>query len=65
MFDGPAVPRGDGCEVADPSPMTPYEATARPIKEFKGQREYLGGPPVIRAPQDYDQARAEAIAESG
>ena len=64
LWEDTVVNEVDGCDVVNPGPQTLYEGTAYPIKELKGQREYFGGPPVVRATQDYDQAREEAFAES-
>ena len=47
-----------------PDSQTPYKATACPIKELKGQREHLGGPPVVRVSEEGDQDRDEAFAQS-
>ena len=58
------VTQVDGCDVVNPGPQTLYKGTAYPIKELRGQREYFGGPPVVRATEDYGQAREEAFAES-
>ena len=64
LWEDTVVNEVDGCDVVNPGPQTLYKGTAYPIKELKGQREYFGGPPVVRATQDYDQAREEAFAES-
>ena len=47
-----------------PDSQTPYKATACPIKELKGQREHLGGPPVVRVSEAWDQDRDEAFSQS-
>ena len=53
--------------VATWSTLGPRRFTrGRPIqsREIDGQREYSGGPPVVRDTQNYDQVREEALAES-
>ena len=50
--------------LVDPNPQTPYQGAACPVKELKGQREHYGGPPVVRATGEWDQARDEASGQS-
>ena len=64
LWDEAPVTQVDGCDVVNPGPQTLYKGTAYPIKELRGQREYFGGPPVVRATADYGQARREAFAEA-
>ena len=48
LWDEAEVTQVDGCDVGNPGPQTLYGGTAYPIKELSGQREYFGGPPVVR-----------------
>ena len=50
--------------LVDPNPQTPYQGTGCPVIELKGQREHLGGPPVVRATGEWDQVRDEAFGQS-
>ena len=64
QWDDTGITQLDGFALVDPNPQTPYQAAACPVKELKGQREHLGGPPVDRVVEAWDQARDEAFAES-
>ena len=54
LWDDTGSVRLDGCAAVNPGPQTPYKGAACPVKELKGQREYLGGPPVVRVRGDWD-----------
>ena len=64
MRDDAGITRLHAYALVDPNPQTPYQAAACPVKELKGQREHLGGPPVVRGTEDWDQARDEALSQS-
>ena len=55
------VSQGDGCDVVNPGPQVLHGDTAYPIKKSSGQREYSGGPPVVRNTQDYDQGEGRGF----
>ena len=48
LFDKAEVTQVDGCDVGNPGPQRLHGGTAYPIKKLSGQREYFGGPPVVR-----------------
>ncbi len=48
LFVEAEVTQGDGCDVGNPGPQALHGGTAYPIKKLSGQREYFGGPPVVR-----------------
>ena len=58
------VTQADGCYLGNPGPQALHGDTAYPIKKLSGQREYSGGPPVVRNTQDYDQGEETVFAES-
>ena len=64
MFDDVAVPDIEECDVVSPGPQTLYKGTAYPVKELKGQREYFGGPSVVRLNSAYEDAEKAAYADS-
>ena len=62
--DDGGITRLHAYALVDPTPQTPYQGTACPVIELKGQREHYGGPPVVRATGEWDQARDEASGQS-
>ena len=64
LRDDGGITRLHAYALVDPNPQTPYQGTACPVKELKGQREHYGGPPVDRVAEEGDQARDEAFAQS-
>ena len=63
-----STPRSPRSTVATWSTLAPSHSMGGPPTQSRkgtsGQREYSGGPPVVRDTQDYDQVREVALAES-
>ena len=53
-----------GCNVVNPGPLTLYKGPACPVSELPGQREYFGGPSVVRVTPDYGKAKRITLEES-